>query len=116
MGNSSIHIWDLISSILFPWGCRMTFGDKLRALRKAQGWPQTELATRAGVPQSSLARWEAGQQTPPFDAVQALCAALGVSCSAFDGCEFAESAQKHPRGRPEKAAPKKPGRGRPKKS
>lgn len=66
----------------------MKFGEQLRKLRESQGLTQQQLATASGRPQQSIGRWEKGQQIPGFDAVQAVCAALGVRVTEFDGCEF----------------------------
>ena len=38
----------------------MTFGEKLQALRKAQGWSQEELAQRINVSRQALSKWESG--------------------------------------------------------
>lgn len=66
----------------------MKFGDKLRKLRESQGLTQQQLAAMSGRPQQSIGRWEQGKQVPGFDAAQAVCAALGVRTTEFDGCEF----------------------------
>lgn len=66
----------------------MKFGEQLRKLRVSQGLSQKQLADLSGRPQQSIGRWEVGEQMPGFDAVQALCAALGVLTTEFDGCTF----------------------------
>ncbi len=66
----------------------MKFGDKLRKLRESQGLTQQQLAAMSGRPQQSIGRWEQGKQVPGFDAVHAVCAALGVRTTEFDGCTF----------------------------
>lgn len=66
----------------------MKFGEQLRRLRESQGLTQQQLASLSGRPQQSIGRWEKGQQVPGFDAVQAVCVALGVRTTEFDGCEF----------------------------
>jgi transcriptional regulator with XRE-family HTH domain len=83
----------------------MSFAEKLRELRLAKDWSQKELAAKSGFAQSAVARWEAGQQIPAFDSVLALCGALGIKCTAFDGCDFAEDEGSRGRGRPKKAEP-----------
>jgi len=45
------------------------FGEKLRALRKRQGFSQDELGTRLGVAQSFVARIENGRQKPSVDLI-----------------------------------------------
>jgi len=64
------------------------FGEQLRKLRVSQGLSQQQLADLSGRPQQSIGRWEVGEQMPGFDAVQAICAALGVLTTEFDGCTF----------------------------
>lgn len=66
----------------------MKFGEQLRKLRESQCMTQQQLAAASGRPQQSIGRWEKGQQIPGFDAVQAVCVALGVRTTEFDGCEF----------------------------
>lgn len=66
----------------------MKFGEQLRRLRESQGLTQQQLAAMSGRPQQSIGRWEQGKQVPGFDAVQAVCLALGVRTTEFDGCEF----------------------------
>lgn len=74
----------------------MKFGEQLRRLRESQGLTQQQLASLSGRPQQSIGRWEQGQQVPGFDAVQAVCAALGVRTTEFDGCEFGPVAASAP--------------------
>jgi transcriptional regulator with XRE-family HTH domain len=94
----------------------MTFGMKLRELRESHGLSQKALGDMAGVRQNSIARYETGEQVPAFDAVQALCAALGEDCSVFNGCDYEPVENKRGRGRPAKAAkpapPAKKGKGK----
>jgi transcriptional regulator with XRE-family HTH domain len=83
----------------------MTFAEKLRDLRTGKGLSQKELADAANVTQAAVAHWEAGKKIPAFDSVLALCDALGVKCTAFDGCDFAADEGSRSRGRPKKAEP-----------
>lgn len=55
----------------------------LRALRKAQGWTQAELAEAAGVIQPTVSSIERGARRGPALAVEMLAAALGASVSAL---------------------------------
>lgn len=66
----------------------MTFAEKLKELRESKKLSQKELAEAAGVTQATLSRWESGSQTPGFPDAMSLCKALGVRCTAFEGCEF----------------------------
>ena len=58
-------------------------GDALRLRRIAGGWTAEELAFHVGVSKSTLARWEAGEHSPPADKVIELAHALGVQRSVF---------------------------------
>src|SRR5258708_7753975 len=78
----------------------MTFAEKLRELRTGKGLSQKELADTAGVTQAAVAHWESGKKIPAFDSVQALCAALGVRCTVFDGCDYVADEEPRRRGRP----------------
>lgn len=57
----------------------MTFGEKLQALRKAQGWSQEELAQRINVSRQALSKWESGTSVPDTENVVALSRLFGVS-------------------------------------
>jgi transcriptional regulator with XRE-family HTH domain len=60
-----------------------TFAVKLKRLREAAGLTQPQLAERAGMHQFGVAKLEQGLRQPTWATVQALAAALGVSCEAF---------------------------------
>ena len=57
----------------------MTFGEKLRKIRKAKGLTQTELAEMVGMKQQMLASYEADSQIPAVTKVARLSKALGVT-------------------------------------
>ena len=57
----------------------MTFGEKLQALRKAQGLSQEELAQRINVSRQALSKWESGASVPDTENVIALSRLFGVS-------------------------------------
>ena len=80
----------------------MTFAEKLRELRNGRGLAQKDLAEQVGVTQAAIAHWESGAKIPAFDSVQALCRALGVRCTIFDGCEHKADTHARRRGRPKK--------------
>lgn len=65
--------------------------EKLRALRLARGFTQSELARRGQLREQQIIRWEGGKNTPSADAVGILAAALGCEVSSFfvDGSESA---------------------------
>lgn len=61
-----------------------TFGARLKQLREQAGLTQVELAKKAGLHQFGVAKLERGERQPTWATVQALCKALGVSCTAFE--------------------------------
>jgi len=79
----------------------MLFADKLLAMRLARGWTQKQLADASGLRQQTVAKWELGERIPSFEAVLALCNALGVEVGEFKGCEFGKRGRGN--GRPPKA-------------
>jgi transcriptional regulator with XRE-family HTH domain len=62
---------------------KQSFADRLKQLREAAGLTQPQLAERAGMNQFGIAKLEQGVRHPTWETVQALAAALGVSCEAF---------------------------------
>ena len=57
---------------------RRALGERLRRLRTAQGLSQAELAKRAGIARISVARIEAGHQSPRYETLEKLTKGLGV--------------------------------------
>jgi transcriptional regulator with XRE-family HTH domain len=57
---------------------------KIRNLRTARGWNQTELAERLGVTQASVSRWESGS-LPEADKLTHLAELAGESVNSFIG-------------------------------
>jgi DNA-binding XRE family transcriptional regulator len=53
-------------------------GARIRALRRAAGLTQAELARRTGIHRPNIARVEAGRHTPSLETLARLAAALGV--------------------------------------
>jgi transcriptional regulator with XRE-family HTH domain len=58
-------------------------GDLLRAMRLREGWTQEQIATKLGVGQNTVARWERGERLPSPEQLQALCFALGAHEEEF---------------------------------
>jgi len=56
---------------------RESIGNRLRELRKAAGMTQDGLAAAAGIGRVTLVRIEGGEQSPRFETLAALSAALG---------------------------------------
>jgi transcriptional regulator with XRE-family HTH domain len=67
---------------------RETFAQRLRVLRARAGRGAEELADQAGVSRQALHRYETGRQYPTAPALDRIARALGVSLSAFDGCDY----------------------------
>lgn len=57
----------------------MTFGERLKALRKKAGLTQEELANDTRVSQKTIQRWECEERQPRLEEIKALALALGVS-------------------------------------
>jgi len=89
----------------------MTFGEKLFQLRTAAGLSQKALADAVGVAQGAVGHWETGLREPGWGSVQALCVALGVDCTVFQGCEPGGTSEKRGPGRPA-AEPAKKSKGK----
>ncbi len=56
-----------------------TFPERLKFARTMRGWTQSELATEAGLPPSSIAHFEAGSRKPSFDTLRRLATGLEVT-------------------------------------
>lgn len=70
------------------------FASRLRELREAAGLTQPQLAERAGMTRDGISHLEQGRRKPSWETVLALCAALGVDCTAFTQ----EPAKREPQG------------------
>ena len=57
----------------------LSFGQNIRALRKAQGWTQVEFSERCGFYQTYLSRVENGQANPTLNAMEVMANALGLT-------------------------------------
>lgn len=56
-------------------------GAEVRTLREERGWTQTELAERAGMTQSAMARFEAGGTIPTLPVLERIATALQMRLS-----------------------------------
>ncbi|RSM61772.1 XRE family transcriptional regulator [Kibdelosporangium aridum] len=56
-------------------------GAEVRTQRERRGWSQTELAQRAGMTQSAMARFEAGGTVPTLPVLERIAAALDMRLS-----------------------------------
>ncbi|MBL8867566.1 MAG: helix-turn-helix transcriptional regulator [Planctomycetia bacterium] len=92
------------------------FGRNLLRIRLEKGMTQKELADKAGLNTNALAKLERGVNEPGWPVVLAVCAALGVSCSAFGGLAEESTVpaaeQKRGRGRPKKGSDTPEGKGK----
>jgi len=60
--------------------------QRIRAFRKKLGFTQVELASRLGVPQPTVARWESGNVLPCADHIGLMCdlgRVVGIDPSFF---------------------------------
>jgi transcriptional regulator with XRE-family HTH domain len=53
-------------------------GERVRALRKAQGWTLEQAAQAAGLARSTLSKIENGQMSPTFEALKKLATGLRI--------------------------------------
>ena len=53
--------------------------QNIRSLREHEGFTQEALASRLGVAQQTVAKWESGEATPDLENVRALARLFGVS-------------------------------------
>ncbi|HET8670427.1 MAG TPA: helix-turn-helix transcriptional regulator [Candidatus Saccharimonadales bacterium] len=60
---------------------RNKFGKQVRALRRAKGWSQEELADKAGLHRTYIGSVERGEQNVSIDNIAKLAKTLGVSLS-----------------------------------
>lgn len=71
-----------------------TNGDKIKALRTAQGISLAELSRRTGLSSRAIRYMEDNERTPSVDAIQKLSAALGVTTDFFmDDITFQQELQ-----------------------
>lgn len=59
--------------------------DKLKALRKARGLTQEEMAERSGIAQGSISAWETGRAVPKYERLQTLSAFFDVPINYLMG-------------------------------
>ena len=57
---------------------RAFLGRRIRAIRRAKGWTQEELGTKADTSYKFIGEIERGQQNPSFDILEKIANALGI--------------------------------------
>ena len=60
-------------------GQPLDLGERVRDLRKAQGWTLEQAASQAGLARSTLSKIENGQMSPTYDALKKLAVGLQIS-------------------------------------
>lgn len=61
------------------------FPSRLRLVREQRGFTQTELATAAGLPSTTVSHFESGSRKPSFDNLRRLSKTLNVSSDYLMG-------------------------------
>ena len=70
----------------------MSIGERIKSIRKAQGWTQKELAKLAGLSASAITYYEKGQRIPSIIALQKIANALRVSITEISPDNFEKKA------------------------
>ena len=63
----------------------LKIGNRIMALREADGLTQAQLAERVGVSQATVSQWESGTRTPSGEAVVALARVFDTSADFLLG-------------------------------
>ena len=63
----------------------MTFGKRLKKIRKQKGLPQWKLAEKIGISQQQLCYYEKDTRVPSLTIFEWICTALGVSATELLG-------------------------------
>ncbi len=64
------------------------FGDNLKAIRKAKGFTQEELAIKINVVRQTVSKWEKGLSVPDADILSKIADVLEVNVSELLGARF----------------------------
>jgi putative transcriptional regulator len=73
-------------------GVVLMLNENIRALRKAKGLSQGELAIKLNVVRQTVSKWEQGRSVPDADMLIVLSEALGVPASTLLGETVPEAA------------------------
>lgn len=63
----------------------MGIGEKIRTLRKREGWSQDELASRIGVSRQTVSKWELAEAVPDAGNIAKLCTLFGLAADELLG-------------------------------
>ena len=70
------------------------FGENLKAMRKAKGYTQEELAIKINVVRQTVSKWEKGLSVPDADVLSQIAEVLDTKVSVLLGGTIAEEADK----------------------
>ena len=70
------------------------FGENLKAMRKAKGYTQEELAIKINVVRQTVSKWEKGLSVPDADVLSQIAEVLDTQVSVLLGGTIAEEADK----------------------
>lgn len=74
----------ILSTLLYLWIMKKTFGQNLKKLRQEKNISQRQLAEKVGVDFSYISKIENDRLPPPAaDTIIKICAVLGVSSEEF---------------------------------
>lgn len=59
--------------------------NRIRELRKARGWQQTDLAQKIAVSRQAVGHYETGERAPDLDTIDQLCTIFGVTADYLLG-------------------------------
>jgi transcriptional regulator with XRE-family HTH domain len=77
---STVNVHEPVPDGIATWQCHgVTFGDRLRSVRKERGLRGVQLADLTGLDSSSISRWERNQRNPGSAELGKLAKALGVT-------------------------------------
>jgi len=69
---------------------QLQFGERLRAIRKAKGWSQGQLADKSNLSVEGISNLERGLNYPSYNTLERFSAALGLPIKDFFEYEIAD--------------------------
>lgn len=61
----------------------VTIGERIRRWRNSKDWTQDRLAAECGVGKWDISRWERGENSPSYEALEKVVAGLGIMFTEF---------------------------------